>query len=129
MELFHGTQNVELQVISGINIVQNMSDMICSLREKELICFAEKMRHKCSLRNVVIGTNSASYPIGAGNDVTLTDDQFSQVIQESGFKPTKLFSYKRISLRGITIHSIGYTRVRVRNTYTVKYYDHLHKQF
>lgn len=53
----------------------------------------------------------------------LTDDIYSKIIEECKFKPVKLFTYKRISLRGRIIHSMEYTRVYMRNTFTVSYFD------
>lgn len=58
----------------------------------------------------------------------LTDDIYSKIIKECKFKPVKLLTYKRISLRGRIIHSMEYTRVYMRNTFTVSYFDMVDKR-
>lgn len=58
----------------------------------------------------------------------LTGDINSKIIEECKFKPVKLLTYKRISLRGRIIHSMEYTRVYMRNTFTVSYFDMVDKR-
>ncbi|XP_063425300.1 uncharacterized protein LOC134708578 [Mytilus trossulus] len=129
MELFHGTQNIELQIMYSINVVQSMSLMVKGINDQNLIHFADKMNHKNNSAKAIIGTSAASFPIGASSNITLSDTLFGKLVNEVKFVPLKILSYKRISLRGNTLHSTAYTRVQVRNTYTIKYYDSAEKQF
>lgn len=128
MELFHGTQNVELQIMCGLNVLQNMTSMIEEFDDQRLIEFANKLTHKRHCIKSVVGTSSGSFPIGMSKTAILTDDIYSKIIKECKFKPVKLLTYKRISLRGRIIHSMEYTRVYMRNTFTVSYFDMVDKR-
>jgi hypothetical protein len=64
MELFHGTQNVELQILSSVNVFQNMPDMITSIKDQTYVEFIEKLRHKPVGRKISPTTSSGSFPIG-----------------------------------------------------------------
>lgn len=123
MVRFHGTQNVELQIMCGLNVLQNMTSMIEEFYDQRLIEFANKLTHKRHCIKSVVGTSSGSFPIGMSKTAILTDDIYSKIIKECKFKPVKLLTYKRISLRGRIIHSMEYTRVYMRNTFTVSYFD------
>ena len=48
---------------------------------------------------------------------------FGKLVTEAGYLPTKVLGYKRISHRGTVIHSVEYSRVQSRNTFTVKKFD------
>ncbi|CAC5395456.1 unnamed protein product [Mytilus coruscus] len=119
MELFDGTQNIEFQMMYSINVVQSMSLMVKGINDQNLIHFADKNNSA----KAIIGTSAASFPIGASSNITLSDNLFGKLVNEVKFVPVKILSYKRMSLRGNTLHSTAYTRVQMRNTYTVKYYD------
>lgn len=58
MEQFHGTQNVELQTICGLNVLQNMTSMIEKFDDQRLIEFANKLTHKRHCIKSVVGTSS-----------------------------------------------------------------------
>ncbi|KAK3107860.1 hypothetical protein FSP39_023692 [Pinctada imbricata] len=132
-QLFHGTQNVELQIISSLNIVQNMSTLLGPITDPIHKEFAEKMHRACTSdwRNSQksVGTLTGAFPIGCNVKLYVTNDVYSKLFSTIGFVPGKCLCYKRISLRGITIHSSEYHRVSVRNTFTVKFYDTESKQF
>jgi hypothetical protein len=119
MELFHGTQNVELQILSSVNVFQNMPDMITSIKDQTYVEFIEKLRHKPVGRKISPTTSSGSFPIGQPAKIDITDDVFGKLVTEAGFLPTKLLGYKRISHRGTVIHSVEYSR----NTFTVNKFD------
>jgi hypothetical protein len=123
MELFHGTQNVELQILSSVNVFQNMPDMITSIKDQTYVEFIEKLRHKPVERKISPTTSSGSFPIGQPAKIDITDDVFGKLVTEAGFLPTKVLGYKRISHRGTVIHSVEYSRVQSRNTFTVKIFD------
>ncbi|VDI64263.1 Hypothetical predicted protein [Mytilus galloprovincialis] len=105
MELFHGTQNVELQIISSVNVLQNMPDVLRNIDDPTILKFIEKMKHKNLHHKIPAGTLSGSCPIGAGSNINLTEDLFGKLVTEVNFKPSKVFTYKRISHRGLILHS------------------------
>lgn len=57
MELFSGTQNVELQTMCGLNVLQNMTSMIAEFDDQILIEFANKLTHKRHCIKSVVGTS------------------------------------------------------------------------
>lgn len=107
----------------GLNVLQNMTSMIEEFDDQRLIEFANKLTHKRHCIKSVVGTSSGSFPIGMSKTAFLTDDIYSKIIEGCNFKPVKLLTYKRISLRGRIINSMEYTRVYMRNTFTVSYFD------
>ena len=123
MELFHGTQNVELQILSSVNVFQNMPDMITSIKDQTYVEFIEKLRHKPVGRKISPTTSSGSFPIGQPAKINITDDVFGKLVTEAGFLPTKVLGYKRISHRGTVIHSVEYSR----NTFTANKFDNENK--
>lgn len=58
MVRFHGTQNVELQTMCGLNVLQNMTSMIEEFDDQRLIEFANKLTHKRHCIKSVVGTSS-----------------------------------------------------------------------
>lgn len=123
LELFHGTQNVEMQIISSINIVQNMPKLISSVTGSKHREFVERLQHNSRPCKAAPGSTAGYVPIGSGCKVTLTQDIYSKLVSEISFPPASVFSYKRVSLSGSVLCSSMYSRVYMRNTYTVKYYD------
>ncbi|VDI58923.1 Hypothetical predicted protein [Mytilus galloprovincialis] len=122
-KLFHGTQNIELQIISSLSIVQNMPSLLCNIEDPVHKAFAEKMQNVSENSKKYTGTLTGSVPVGCKMKMHLSDEVYSKLITTVKFKPSKCLCFRRISLRGFTIHSLEYSRVSVRNTYTVKYFE------
>eukprot|EP00105_Crassostrea_gigas_P038741 XP_019922889.1 PREDICTED: uncharacterized protein LOC105328585 [Crassostrea gigas] len=122
-ELFHGTQNIELQIISSLNIVQKMPFLLHPIEDSVHKAFAAKMQRTSEVSQNYTGTLSGSMPVGSNIKMHFSDDIYAQLISTVQFKPSKSLCYRRICLRGFTIHSEAYSRVSVRNTFTVKYYE------
>lgn len=91
--------------------------------------FAAKMQHTSKVSQNYTGTLSGSMPVGSHIIMHFSDDIYAQLISTVQFKPSRSLCYRRICLRGFTIHSEAYSRVSVRNTFTVKYYESENKVF
>lgn len=122
-ELFHGTQNIELQIISSLNIVQKVPSLLHPIEVSVHKAFAAKLQRTSKVSQNYTGTLSGSMPVGSNIKMHFSDDIYAQLISTVQFKPSKSLCYRRMCLRGFTIHSEAYSRVSVRNTFTVKYYE------
>ena len=124
-KLFHGTQNFELQIISSLNIVQNLSSLLAPIDDPVHKAFAEKMHSLSNNRmsRLHVGTQSGATPIGSNVKIDLSDNIYTQLMATIKYRPSYCYCYRRISPRGYTNHSSEYSRVSVRNTYTLKYFE------
>ena len=123
LELFHGTQNVEMQIISSINIVQSMPNLLSSVTGSKYKDFVERLQPNTRQWKGVSESILTSVPLGKGCDITLSQAVYAKLVSEIGFPPLNVLSYKRIRLNGSVLYSSTYSRVFMRNTFTVKYYD------
>lgn len=115
----NGTQNIEFQ----INIVQKMPFLLLPIEDSIHKAFAAKMQRTSEASQNYTGTLSGSMPVGSNIKMHFSDDIYAQRISKVQFEPSKRLCYRRICLRGFTVHTEAYSRVSVRTTYTVKYYD------
>ena len=126
MSLFHGTQHVELQIVSSVNILQRLPIMIQEMENVPLeISNFFKDMHKRSRLNKTKSKDdrTAATPLGKGVSKILPNDVYVKIVSILGFHPHKCFCYKRILLRGQVYHSKEYSRVTVRNSHSVKYIE------
>ena len=121
LDLFHGTQNVESQIMYSVNIVQNLPKMLGCLTTSKYTYFIDKLRRQKSQNETTFGEEGHNFPLGASTHMDISDDIYVKLMTEIGFRPTNIYLYKRISLRGRALHSTMYSRVQVRDTCTVKY--------
>ena len=121
LDLFHGTQNVDIQIMYSINIIQNMPKMLACIENSKHMDFANRLRHKNPQKKLTLVKSVDSYPLGKNFDMNITPEIYAKLLAEIGYRPTNVYFYKRISLRGATLHSSMYSRVQVRDSFTVKY--------
>jgi hypothetical protein len=65
----------EQQILSSVNVFQNMPDMITSIKDQTYVEFIEKLRHKPVGRKIS-PTSSGYFPIGQPAKIDITDDVF-----------------------------------------------------
>ena len=123
LDLFHGTQNVEFQIMYSINIVQNMSKMLQCVSGSKYKDFIDKLRHNRPQNKPSSNGSLNCVPLGADVGMKISHEIYAKLVSEIGFRPHNIFIYKRVSLQGNTIHSSMYSRVYARNTFTVKYFN------
>ncbi|CAG2245020.1 unnamed protein product [Mytilus edulis] len=88
-KLFHGTQNIELQIISSLSIVQNMPSLLCNIEDPVHKAFAEKMQNVSENSKKYTGTLTGSVPVGSKMKMHLSDEMYSKLITTVKFKPSK----------------------------------------
>ena len=120
LKLFHGTQYIDLQIASAVNVFQTLPLLMSEIeRDTEVFDFICKIRN-CAPQKA----NKVLYCfLGKGREKGLTPEEHQSVVEYLGHQIEEITFYSRISLRGQVYHSKDYTRVQVRNSFTVKYID------
>ncbi|CAG2253928.1 unnamed protein product [Mytilus edulis] len=95
-KLFHGTQNIELQIISSLSIVQNMPSLLCNIEDPVHKAFAEKLQNVSENSKKYTGTLTGSVPVGSKMKMHLSDEMYSKLITTVKFKPSKCLCFRRI---------------------------------
>ncbi|CAG2191594.1 unnamed protein product [Mytilus edulis] len=94
-KLFHGTQNIELQIISSLSIVQNMPSFLCNIEDPVHKAFAEKMQNVSENSKKYTGTLTGSVPVGSKMKMHLSDEMYSKLITTVKFKPSKCLWFEK----------------------------------
>ncbi|KAH3841159.1 uncharacterized protein LOC127880246 [Dreissena polymorpha] len=117
-KLFHGTQNVDLQILSSVNIIQTLPTLIDKIPEHFKSAAQKLLPAKISKH---ISTFHVQF-LGKGYQRHLADGLMHMLIEMIHFDVPNLTFYSRVLLRGELYHSKDYTRVVKRNSFTVKYF-------
>lgn len=117
-KLFHGTQNVELQILSSVNIIQSLPSLISTapLQYRSVIQRLYPGRLNKHIVNYHIQF------LGKGYNKHLPDEVMQQLLNLLEYEVPNLVFYNRVLLRGELYHSKEYSRVEKRNNYTIKYF-------
>ena len=122
LKLFHGTQNVDVQIMSAVNTLHLLPQMIKELpANSNALTFINKMQNRKHRSPCSIFPNSEIQSVGKGYTKVLSSSLFSAVIRCLGEPPQELVFYNRLLIRNNMFHSSSYSRVAKRNSYTVKY--------
>ncbi|XP_070551310.1 uncharacterized protein [Ptychodera flava] len=122
LKLIHGTQKVELQIITAVALVQRLPQMVQKLEmDVESSAFYKKMTRPFQRRSNEVSIVGDIYRIGSPVTCTIDEQIFSLLTKSLGFVPIARQYCKYVRLRiGATIyHSKAYKRVFKRNSYTV----------
>ena len=125
LKLFHGTQNVDTQIVVAMNMHQMLSHMMKKLDSRyHKIPFVQKMLTGRKL-HVGLQLNHNLFAVGKEMKAFVIEGDVIQCILNTLHLETTqhLTVYARILLRGEMYHSMVYNRVTARNSYTVKYLD------
>jgi len=121
LKLFHGTQNVELQIVSAVAITQSLPTLKLKLIpgsvEEEF--FNSLMNPFHVGREQIIEKNIVA--LGSPSTETLDREQIISLGKYLGSPPLldTCRSFKRVRIGGSVYHSLSYKRVTARNSYTV----------
>ena len=115
LKLFHGTQYVDLQIMNAIHVSQMVPRLVQDLPpdspETDFIeVISGKAKH----------LEHRTHVIGASYQATIPRQVTDTIMRING-QPAQF--YKRVNLNGTIIQSLDYSRVKVRNSYTVQYRD------
>ena len=135
-QLFHGTQNVEEQILLAVSIQQKIPQLIPLLKEGTLSKkLYESMNHKgkgSNFKKECIGDNCFS--IGKVN-CTVFSAQTKAVVETVVGPASKVYQFLRLQVGDQLIHCKEYRSMTKRNNYTVEYkieptgsrcYGHVH---
>lgn len=124
LKMIHGTQNVASQIVTAVSFVQNLPQMVESL----------KKNHSDAgnfYQNLIGAQNSSqqtqilhnTYALGARSSRELAEDEFAALAGALGYIPDsrKVLAFTRLKKGKEIFHSSAYQKVTVRNSYTVLY--------
>lgn len=120
-KLFHGTQNVECQIVGSVNIIQNLPTLMKSIPE-EYTGFAKRMHRFNPLKTRKLVGDMMERFFGSGYTKLLTTRLNEKLRDTFNIQSSELQFFNRMQFRGQMYHSKDYLRVKQRNSYTVKYF-------
>ena len=116
--LFHGTQNIELQILSSVNIIHHLPSLLESLPDRYREIF-----QKLYPGRMTKAVNSFHIQfLGRKYTKELPHYILEQLLPLLGMVPPNMEFYSRMIFRGQVFHSKEYDRAVKRNSYTVKYF-------
>lgn len=122
LQLFNGTQHIDKQIAHAIAVIQKIPELMMAMEKntpaRELYNRMKRKnwKHKGSL------IEAGVYLVGATQLVNDLTDAFNCAINDKIYgKIGKVISFKRAKIMGDVFHSQSYTRVRLRNSYTVSF--------
>lgn len=125
LKLFHGSQNVELQIVSAVAITQSLPVLSYKLSpgsvEEE---FYKKLTVPLHVaKEQIIETNI--FALGSPTRETLRNEHLVALGCYLGYAPisSDVRSFKRVRIVGSIFHSLSYKRVTSRNSYSVTIED------
>lgn len=123
LKLFHGTQNVDLQIVSAVAISQSLPGLKLKLIpgsiEEEF--FNSLMNPSHVRKEQVIEKDIAA--LGSAFVKKLNLEEVNALGRYFGYTPLldSVPCFKRVRICGSVYHSISYKRVTARNSYTILY--------
>lgn len=120
-KLFHGTQNVECQIVASVNIIQNLPTLMNSIPE-QFSGFAKRMHRFNPLGNRKFVGDMFEKFCGSAYSKLLTASLNEKLLNSFNVLSSEMQFFNRMIFRGQVYHSKDYTRVKQRNSYTVKYF-------
>lgn len=130
-ELFHGTKNVDGQIVTAVSIIQKLPEIARSTTTSpEVQAFYEQLTSKrYNTRSIKESIGENTHVVGSlervwSNSTLLTEEQLSTLPMHRG----KMWVFRRCLIDGILFHSKSYKRVIARNDYSVKFQhlDNMH---
>lgn len=119
-KLFHGTQNVECQIVASVNIIQNLPTLMNSIPEQ--FSGMHRMHRFNPLGNRKFVEDMFEKFCGSAYSKLLTASLNEKLHNSFNVLSSEMQFFNRMIFRGQVYHSKDYTRVKQRNSYTVKYF-------
>ena len=122
LKTFHGTQNIQFQIISAVSISKKLPELKRTFLPEEgpITDFYKKL---ISSKRISDGLELTEgyFALGASSERKLTDCQLQVLSDFLGWAPpTSVVKYfTRLKSEGHILHSRSYERVRNRNSFTV----------
>ncbi|CAB4028732.1 Hypothetical predicted protein [Paramuricea clavata] len=117
-DLFHGTQNVDGQIVTAVSIIQKLPEIARSTTTSPSVtAFYEHLTRKghrtCSKKERISGSLERVW----SNSKLLSKEQLNSLPNNSG----KIWLFRRFLIGGTLFHSASYRRVVAGNDYTVEF--------
>ena len=133
LKMIYGTQNVSSQIVTAVSFVQNLPQMVESLKKNhsDAVDFYQNLTgaHNSSQQTQILHN---TYALGARSSRELAEDEFAALADVLGCIPDskKVLAFTRLK-KGKEIFPLSaYEKVTVRNSYTVLYrLDETHVNF
>lgn len=118
---FHGTQNVECQIVTSVNIIQNLPTLMNSIPE-QFSRFAKRMHTFNPLDNRKFVGDMFEKFCGSAYSKLLTASLSEKLKKSLNVLSSEIQFFNRMIFRVQVKHSKDCTRVKQRNSYIVKYF-------
>jgi len=117
--MFHGSQNVDMQIVTSISAMQRLPDLSRRLeKDSPAEKFYSELKFGAQSKSTPIGQNI--FKLGAASKCTLAENVKNKLIQVLGLTPFgTVKKFNRIKIGRQVFHSKAYSRVYKRNSYTV----------
>ncbi|XP_053390624.1 uncharacterized protein LOC128553487 [Mercenaria mercenaria] len=123
LKLFHGTQHVDTQILSAVNSHQLVPHLLEKLSDNvKHIPFVKKYLNKSKIA-LGLKLDHNIYSIGTNVKFKLSGSLLRLLTNFLKFKLLCLSFFSLLKVRNNIIHSESYTRVKERNSFTVKFLD------
>ena len=124
MELIHGSQKIECQLNSAINVIQSIANVVEKTKSKDplLMSFYQSMnRQKCFPASKPITADI--FILGKASLTNFSSDLFTMLSEYFGSSPIMqdIYSFNRLLYLGETYHAKSYQRVSRRNSTVICY--------
>lgn len=117
LQLFHGTQSIDLQIVNAVHVFQ-MLPMMSQTISKQSIAYEFIKK----LTKVQDSANLMQFSLlGKPYKKNIPDSFKLSILKLANRIQIELDFYNRAIVRGVLYQSLEYTRVSKRNSYTVKY--------
>ena len=122
LKMFHGTQHVDMQIVSAVNVIQNLpllTDMVTT-KSTEVRAFIQHLLKTDKLSALI--PKSCNF-VGKGYSKQIPETVLQDLKKFLKCDPSNIVFYNRAVIHNTMYHSLDYARVTSRNSYTVQYFD------
>ncbi|XP_038062405.1 uncharacterized protein LOC119732884 [Patiria miniata] len=122
LQLFNGTQHVDKHIAHAIAVIQKIPELMPAIEKNTPAHdLYNRIKRKC-LKHKGSFLENGVYLVGASKMVNDLSCSFRCAITDKLGSPIgRIISFKRANILGDIFHSKAYTRVRLRNSYTVSF--------
>lgn len=118
LQLFHGTQNIDLQIVNAVHVFQMLPLMSQSISNTSIASdFVKKLSKIQESADV-----SQFRLLGRSFQKELSEELRLCIIKLANNVEFHINFHSRAVVRGVIYHSLDYKRVSKRNSYTVRYF-------
>lgn len=123
LKLFHGTQAIDLQIANAVHIYQLLPTLVNSIKKSSIAYNFVNSLSRFSLEEPDGCADGEHVFLGKKYQQNIPLSVEVKLAQACGcrIEDLSISFYKRAKLNGVVFHSLAYTRVVKRNSYSVKF--------